>query len=782
MKTHLKFLFRNKFFTVIQTVGLAVALAFVIIIGNHIRQQYSVARENPDYKNTYIIGSENDFFLSYGYCDLLAERFPEITEATRVDWGYCEAEMEDNKRKVSVLGAEPEFFKFFPYYELIEGSAETLREKNSVIISRSFAAENGLRTGDRFIMNGESASVGAIFGDFRNTLFAPVDVLVGYGHSVLKYYEMFPFNFFGSVSFVKLLPETDFADLERKLNALSEEVYNDYTERGHALKIILFRQDRAFFEIGKTAAANRFRTGDLNSLRMLLFVGLFLLLSALFNYINLSFALNGKRAKEMATRRLLGSARSAVIWRCIAESLLHTAFCFCLGLLLAIALTPMMNSLLNDPDIPIRIAFSPASVTLYLLLILAVGILAGLLPALLASSYEPVDVIKGSFRTSSKMTFSKIFIVCQNAIAVFLLAMSFVMEAQHRHSLNRPLNLDIADKYYIDGHINLRLSSFNDEVASIPGISRVGYGSGVPGLSRNGLYLQSRSGDELSVSEFTMDSMMVAMLGIRPVLDFGVPPGNAVWFSEKTFLALGMDENDHDIGPTRLSERWLDWIQPQTAGTYIGMPVVPSNIGTDADEYQMLYFGKSDSPDFVAGGALLEVTGDRRETEKLILEAFGRSHMQVVGFEPNPNEHFWLDERFREALRPARNNMRLLEIFMLLSIFVSLLGMLAMSTYYAGVRIKDIAVRKVFGGSVASETIGSVRDYMILVGIACVIGIPAAIWAAGRYLESYIYRISNYGWLFAAAVLLAVILAFLSVLWQTLRAARTDPAAELKKE
>ena len=105
-----------------------------------------------------------------------------------------------------------------------------------------------------------------------------------------------------------------------------------------------------------------------------------------------------------------------------------------------------------------------------------------------------------------------------------------------------------------------------------------------------------------------------------------------------------------------------------------------------------------------------------------------------------------------------------------------------MSTYFAGERSKDIAVRKVFGSTVDGELWHSVREYMILVGIACIIGIPIAVWAAQKYLESYIYRLENYGWIFVLAVVFTFAMAFGSVLWQTLKAARTNPATELKKE
>ena len=105
-----------------------------------------------------------------------------------------------------------------------------------------------------------------------------------------------------------------------------------------------------------------------------------------------------------------------------------------------------------------------------------------------------------------------------------------------------------------------------------------------------------------------------------------------------------------------------------------------------------------------------------------------------------------------------------------------------MSAYYAGIQTRDIAVRKVFGGTIASETRRAVREYLLLVCVAILIGIPVSIYLAGKYLEQFWYRIEGYGWVFAVAAAIALIISFLSVLWQTRKAARTNPAIELKKE
>ena len=175
-----------------------------------------------------------------------------------------------------------------------------------------------------------------------------------------------------------------------------------------------------------------------------------------------SLALTGKRAKEMATRRLLGADKAGILWKYIAESVAFTAVCFAAALLLADLLAPMVNSLVSnsDPDelmlgiddTSVRLSFmmTPGYILAYLAGILVLGVINGLLPAFAASRYEPIDVIKGTFRRRNKMILNKVFIVVQNVLSVFLIAMALVMEVQMRHMLTRPMHAATDNLYYIE--------------------------------------------------------------------------------------------------------------------------------------------------------------------------------------------------------------------------------------------------------------------------------------------------------------------------------------------
>ena len=185
---------------------------------------------------------------------------------------------------------------------------------------------------------------------------------------------------------------------------------------------------------------------------------------------------------------------------------------------------------------------------------------------------------------------------------------------------------------------------------------------------------------------------------------------------------------------------------------------------------------------YYANCLLIGTTGEDKSYEDQILQAYREFRLETSGVEEPAWRYGFIKDINRKQLAPVKRTLRLVELFAILSVLIALLGLLAMSTYFADENTKQIAVRKVFGSDVSHETWRNVRSYMVLTGIACVIGIPLAIWAARLYLQRFAYRVEGYGWVFIVAVLISLAIAFATVLWQTLKAARTNPAIELKKE
>ena len=765
MKSYLKFLSRNKLYTAIEAVGLAVSLGFVIIIGSYVWQQYAVTWENPDRERVYVPGTPGFPALTYGFPDAIGN-IPEIESVSRMCNVVVHPVILGENTEAESVGVEPEFFEICPQFRFVEGSADVLSAPTNAILSASFARKHSLSVGEALDITGSSYVVGAILEDLKGTVIKPYDIFL---NAAVYKDEWQPFDNYGStVTLIKVRPGTDREVLYDKLETVCKDVYSGIYGQAFFEHMELSRYDELFFK----ETEGFFRHGDKATLRILMLVGLLLLLSAILNYINLSVALTGKRAKEMAVRQLSGASRAGVIWKYVAESIAFTAVCFAAGLLLAEAFCPAMNALLNNPDIPIKVIWSPGYIVAYIVIILLVGALCGIFPAMMAGRYKPVDVMKGGYRRKSKMVFSKVFIVLQNALAVILIALAITMEAQMRKTQERPMNCNIENIFFLKDFSGEDNAPLKDALEALPCVRRIGRSSGVPGSINMGQYSTTRDGQDILYKLIRMDSTAFSMFGFEILEDFHAPQFNSVWFSDKSFTATGFDADYHDISGT-LSRRTKGC--EQVAGVFKSFPTNNANIGEE--DYAIVSLMRSDDIPFA--GWVIETTPDRKAAKAQILEAYDN---YIKGKQIYGSLAFWVDENIAEAWKPARNNMRLVEIFMLLSILIALLGLVAMSTYYADEKSRDIAVRKVFGGTVDTEAWRTIWDYMVLVGIACIIGIPIAVYAAQEYLKDFIYKLEGYWWIFVVAVLLTGLIAFVSVLWQTLKAARTNPAVELKKE
>ena len=765
MKSYLKFLSRNKLYTAIEAVGLAVSLAFVIIIGSYVWQQYAVTWENPDRERVYVPGTPGFPALTYGFPDAIGD-IPEIESVSRMCNVVVHPVIRGENTEAESVGVEPEFFEICPQFRFVEGSADVLSAPTNAILSASFARKHSLSVGEALDITGSSYVVGAILEDLKGTVIKPYDIFL---NAAVYKDEWQPFDNYGStVTLIKVRPETDRKELYDKLESVCKDVYSSIYGQYFFEHLELSRYDELFFK----ETEGFFRHGDKATLRILMLVGLLLLLSAILNYINLSVALTGKRAKEMAVRQLSGASRAGIIWKYVAESIAFTAVCFAAGLLLAEAFCPAMNALLNNPDIPIKIIWSPGYVFAYIVIILLVGVLCGIFPAMMSGRYNPVDVMKGGYRRRSKMVFSKVFIVLQNALAVILIALAITMEAQMHKTQERPMNCNIENIFFLKDFSGEDNAPLKDALEALPCVRRIGRSSGVPGSINMGQYSTTRDGQDILYKLIRMDSTAFSMFGFEILEDFHAPQFNSVWFSDKSFAATGFDSDYHDISGT-LSRRTKGC--EQVAGVFKSFPTNNANIGEE--DYAIVSLMRSEDIPFA--GWVIETTPDRKAAKAQIMEAYDNS---IKGKQIYGSLAFWVDENIAEAWKPARNNMRLVEIFMLLSIIIALLGLVAMSTYYADEKSRDIAVRKVFGGTVDTEAQRTIREYMVLVGIACVIGIPIAVYAAQEYLKDFIYRLEGYWWIFVVAVLLTGLIAFVSVIWQVLKAAKTNPAIELKKE
>ena len=661
--------------------------------------------------------------------------------------------------------------------------------KEDVLISASLARKISAQIGQTIKVDKEDRTIKGIYADFDGAFFMPADIITNITNSWAPEQGKV-FNSIGNyTTWFRVREDADLEEVQAKVKTLLHKNYDSSwgAEKVDAWKA--YRMDEAFFFTGSSNSLTR--TGNVQMLRLLTIVVLLLLLSAIFNYVNLSLALTGKRAKEMATRRLLGADRTGILWKYIGESVAFTAVCFAAALLLADLLAPMVNSLVSnsDPDelmlgvgdTSVRLSFmmTPGYVLAYLAGILVLGVINGLLPAFAASRYEPIDVIKGTLRRRNKMILNKVFIVVQNVLSVFLVAMALVMEVQMRHMTTRPMHSTSEDRYYIEysaqNYDAMRL--FKDKVEKLPFVTKAGVGRGIPGLINMTVGVKVDEEHRVNMPVIVCDSTYFQLLGLEVEEDFGHPLVHSMWMSRSAFNTAAVSDTS-TVFPRRIR---MNGAQPEFIGGIIhDFPARPASEGSINPNGSVIVTRVEEL--YYADCLLIGTTGEDKSYEEQILQAYREFRLETSGVEEPAWRYGFIKDINRKQLAPVKRTLRLVELFAVLSVLIALLGLLAMSTYFADENTKQIAVRKVFGSDVSHETWRNVRSYMVLTGIACLIGIPLAIWAARLYLQRFAYRVEGYGWVFVVAVLISLAIAFGTVLWQTLKAARTNPAIELKKE
>ena len=790
MKSYLKFLSRNKLYTAIEAVGLAVSLAFVILIGSYVVQQYEVAHESPQWKRTFVLGRDEFLGLTYWDKEELEMNIPEVEAATHVAVLW-QPVIQKEEQPIQAFGieADADFFKVFPEYRLLEGSLEDFVGKEDILISESLARKISAQIGQTIKVDKVDRTIKGIYADFDGAFFMPADIITNITNSWAPEQGKV-FNSIGNyTTWFRVREDANLEEVQAKIKTLLHKNYDSSwgAEKVDAWKA--YRMDEAFFFTGSSNSLTR--TGNVQMLRLLTIVVLLLLLSAIFNYVNLSLALTGKRAKEMATRRLLGANRTGILWKYIGESVAFTAVCFAAALLLADLLAPMVNSLVStsDPDelmlgvgdTSVRLSFmmTPGYILAYLAGILVLGVINGLLPAFAASRYEPIDVIKGTLRRRNKMILNKVFIVVQNVLSVFLVAMALVMEVQMRHMTTRPMHSTSEDRYYIEysaqNYDAMRL--FKDKVEKLPFVTKAGVGRGIPGLINMTMGVKVDEEHRVDMPVIVCDSTYFQLLGMEVEEDFGHPLTHSLWMSRSAFNAAAVSDTS-TVFPRRIR---MNGAQPEFIGGIIhDFPARPASEGSINPNGSVIVTRVEEL--YYADCLLIGTTGEDKSYEDQILQAYREFRLETSGVEEPAWRYGFIKDINRKQLAPVKRTLRLVELFAVLSVLIALLGLLAMSTYFADENTKQIAVRKVFGSDVSHETWRNVRSYMVLTGIACVIGIPLAIWAARLYLQRFAYRVEGYGWVFVVAVIISLAIAFATVLWQTLKAARTNPAIELKKE
>ena len=790
MKSYLKFLSRNKLYTAIEAVGLAVSLAFLLIIGSSIRDQRAIVKGVSDHENLYLVGPpERQWMGQYRLTGELSS-LPQVKRTGVLSIISMPLSIHGMRYSVKVAVMDETMLEMIPL-KGSDGRNITFSGTEDVLITESaarriFPGQDPLGQTIGYPRTANSGptekEICGIISGVDYSAYADFDILVNLdsqSNPFARQIREADYNknrlYAPILIIAQVIPGADLDQLEGQVRNLPGWIRNP-DQLGDVRMVTPY--DDLYYSLTNI---QELRQGKALYLYVQIALGVLLFLLALLSFVNLSLAASGRRAKEMVSRRLLGESRGAVFTRVLLETVGFTLVCFLLAIPLAHAMVPGLDRLRpSGLNVPFRICSEASFWSLAVAGVVLSALLAGIAPAALCASFRPLDVVSGRVRRRQKLTFNRICIIFQSALALVLVTMTVTLHRQLRFMEKSDIGVDLAeDLYYLDLGPYDSIMPLSDALRESPLVRKIGTTIGYPTKVKESLYVPK----EIFEYRILCDSTAFELLGFRLEERFGQLKGTTLLTRSAANEAGISQENTNP-------EYFFDTSVDNTIiGGIVGdFRITPVNgqLKRSGPAMVVVFRDEEDVNSRPDGAFLIQTTDDHREFEAWLnstVDALAReSQMSFAGFSEIKEEAGYLKDLIVAEYDDLRQYTRLVEIFCLVSILLSMLALVAMSSFYAATQSKGIAIRKVFGGTIGSETWRGIGSYMLWIGIAVALAVPVGVVLARRFLEDYPERISGYWWIFVAAVLMVLLVSFASVLWQTLRAARTNPAVELKKE
>ncbi|MDR0385181.1 MAG: ABC transporter permease, partial [Prevotellaceae bacterium] len=443
-RAFLNYLKKNKIYTLINVFGLTASLTFVILIAVYVQQELSVDTFHRNADRIYVLGSDKDLEHAYRLAYAVRDRYPEIESVCPVipyNFPDYTVLVDENKFLTKMLFTDSTFFDFFDF-KLQGSKAHALATPGSAVISRTFARKafgNEDPVGQIIRIQNSSLllTVSGVIEDISNSVIPYGDIIVQSGNIRHFNSTMDSKKFSNAGGAYIFLMEKENACLQAKTEDMTnffKEIFWPFIDNMKNT-VTLTPLKKAYFS---DIHGYLLRHGDLQFVTILLSVGLIILIFALINYINLTVAQSGFRAREMAVRRLLGASRSELFARMVVESTFLCFIAFVPAIFFAYTLLPYSEALLEIKQ-SLSGLLTPSGILFSIAVILILGMISGCMPAMIISRVKPLDVTKGSMVRKNKMVFSKYFIIFQHVITVILLVTAITVTSQTQYLINAPL-------------------------------------------------------------------------------------------------------------------------------------------------------------------------------------------------------------------------------------------------------------------------------------------------------------------------------------------------------
>jgi predicted permease len=779
---------RNKAFSLINVLGLALGLTCSLLIFLWVRDEVSMDRYHANGPHLYRVmerqlydGKREVIPNTPGQLTLeLPRKFPEIVHAAGFSWpqyAVFEAGGKINKEQGRWVGAD--YFKMFSVPLLVGSPQQALVEPNSVVLSRKLA-ENyfgspGAAVGKSIRFNNEDEYlVTGVFENIPENTSDKYDFLLSWNGFLKRNEWLKDWGNNSPQAYVQLRPDTDVKAFEAKLKHFLRG-YNPNIDPQHPeqFDIELFLQPfedqylYSEFDNGEQAG------GRIAYVRLFSLVAVFLLLIAAINFMNLATARSARRAKEVGIRKVVGAGRFRLIGQFMGEALLLTFMAVGVALAGVGLLLPAFNQLTGKQ---IAHPFAqPGFAGALLGMGLVTGLLAGSYPALFLSSLQPIRVLKGmlAFKPGAAWLRQGLVVV-QFVISMLLILGTFVVYRQVEYIRTKNLGFDRENLVYVqlDGELRPKFSTLEQELQRLPGVlSYTRMGQKPHDMDGNTHSVEWKGKDPAAKIMFTTvaasyrmaDALKVKMRAGRDFSPKFATDSAGYIINEEAARRMGYR---NPVGqPLTL------WDKP---GTIIGV-VQDFHFQSLHEPVKPLIIRFNDNSEW--GYVLVRTQPGQTQQTLSRLEALCKK------LEPKfPFTYFFADQQYEQLYRSEQVIGSLANSFALLAIFIACLGLFGLAAFTAQQRTKEIGIRKVLGASVGSLVGLLSKDFVRLVLIAILIASPLGGWLMHQWLKNYEYRITISWWMYLVAGLLAVGIALLTVSFQSIKAALADPVKSLRSE
>ena len=801
LTNYIKMAFRNLSrharFSAINIFGLAVGMACSLLIFLFVRDERSYDRFHKNAENIYRV--VKDFVNDDGtrlpdattppaLATAMQAVLPEVTAVTRVfpNWGatylvkYGEKRISEEK----IYRVDSSFFDVFTFPFIRGDKNNVFKSLNSIILTETSARRY---FGDSDPMGkilsleplGDMMVTGVLKDVPPNSHFH-FDFLISIRKIAGNIDE--DWGFYNFYTYTKLKPGTNVSAITKKIQDIYKKANTDPTN-------IFYVQPLTSIHLNSNLKWELEANSDELYVYVFTVIGLFILLIAGINYINLSTAKASVRAKEIGVRKVSGAFRSALISQLLVESVI-TCFLACLfAIVFAQLLLPVANSLTLKE---LTVIGNPGVLVYLLIGVILLGMIAGFFPAIYLSSFQPITVLKGlKLKETGALNLRKALVVVQFAISIVLIIGALIISQQMKFLQSAKLGLNKDQVVVIKNAGALSANdraAFQNTLRQLPGIKNIATSDGVLGGQNwtNGMSVKGSENSQLvNFLSVGYDFMNVLGIEIREgrgfssqfpadTLNNGIPGGpleqniGSIILNETAIRHLG-------VGSPAVGKEIL-WGNDRDTMYYVTLVGVAKDFHFTSLRNEIKPFGFVNTPQRVANFTIkispTNIQSTLQEIEKVWQDLSGGRAF----------EYSFLDDTYAKLYQSESRFHKLFISLVVLGIIIACLGLLGLATFAAQQRVKEIGIRKVLGASVANVTLLLSRDFLKLVVIAIAIAIPVGWYSMNKWLQDFAYRISVEWWVFLLAAIISLAIAFLTISFQAIKAATANPVKSLRTE